>query len=331
MRSSMMSCGKVIVACLALAIVLLQQPASHASSYPPPGKTVTILVPYPAGGSGDILGRAIGEVLARQLSGTFIIQNLAGGSQTIASQRLARATPDGLTLMIGTVTNLAINPTMKTKLGYDPLKDFDPVSLTMVAPQYLIASPNFPASTIGELIVASKKSPGKFTYGSPGPGTSPHVAAELMAHRAGISMRHVPYTGAAPAFRDVMAGHIDMMFTTSVMSSVKAGQVKALGVAGGSRMPIAPEIPTIGESGLPGFEQSVWMGVIAPAGTPAEIVRTISEEIRKATQSGALRERLGAFGDEVELPASSPQEFRAFIVREIAKWKETVDLLGLSP
>ena len=240
MRSSMTSCGKVIVACLALAIVLLQQPASHASSYPPSGKTVTILVPYPAGGSGDILGRAIGEVLARQLSGTFIIQNVAGGSQTIASQRLARATPDGLTLMVGTVTNLAINPTMKTKLGYDPLKDFEPISLTMVAPQYLIASPKFPASTIGELIVASKKSPGKFTYGSPGPGTSPHVAAELMAHRAGISMRHVPYTGAAPAFRDVMAGHIDMMFTTSVMSSVKAGQVKALGVAGGSRMPIAP-------------------------------------------------------------------------------------------
>jgi tripartite-type tricarboxylate transporter receptor subunit TctC len=327
----MTSCGKFIAACLALFIVLLLQPVGQASSYPVSGKTVTILVPYPAGGSGDILGRAIGEVLARQLSGIFVIQNVAGGSQTIASQRLARAAPDGYTLMVGTVTNLAINPTMKTKLGYDPLKDFDPVSLTMVAPQYLIASSKFPVSTIGELIVASKKSPGKFTYGSPGPGTSPHVAAELMAHRAGISMRHVPYTGAAPAFRDVMAGHIDMMFITSVMSSVKAGQVKALGVASEKRMPIAPEIPTVGESGLPGFEQSVWMGVIAPSGTPPEIVRTISDEIRKASQSGALRERLGAFGDEVELPGSSPQEFRAFIVRETAKWRETVDLLGLSP
>ena len=128
MRSSMTSCGKVITACLALAIVLLQQPAGYASSYPASGRTVTILVPYPAGGPGDILGRAIGEVLARQLSGTFIIQNVAGGSQTIASLRLARATPDGYTLMVGTVTNLAINPTMKTTLGYDPLKDFDPVS-----------------------------------------------------------------------------------------------------------------------------------------------------------------------------------------------------------
>jgi tripartite-type tricarboxylate transporter receptor subunit TctC len=330
-RLSMTSCGKVIAACLALAVVGLQQPASHASAYPAPGKTVTILVPYPAGGPGDILGRAIGEVLARQLSGTVIIQNVAGGSQTIASQRLARAAPDGYTLMVGTVTNLAINPTMKTNLGYDPIKDFDPVSLTMVAPQYLIASPKFPANTVGELIAESKKSPGKFTYGSPGRGTSPHLAAELMAHRAGISIRHVPYTGAAPAFRDVMAGHIDMTFITSVMSSVKTGQVKALGVASAKRMPIAPDIPTFGESGLRGFEQSVWMGVIAPAGTPPDIISSISQEIRKATQSGALRERLGTYGDEVELPASSPEEFRAFIVREIAKWRETVNVLGLSP
>jgi tripartite-type tricarboxylate transporter receptor subunit TctC len=316
---------------MCLLFVLSQADESLANDHPAAGKTVTILVPYPPGGSGDILGRAIGEILSRQLSGTFIIQNVPGGSQTIASQRLARSTPDGYTLMIGTVTNLAINPTMKTKLGYDPLKDFEPVSLVMVAPQYLVTSPKFPANNVEELIVESKKVPGKFTFGSPGHGTSPHIAAALMAHRAGIEMRHVPYTGAAPAFRDVMAGHIDMTFITSVMSSVKAGQVKALAVASSKRMPVAPGIPTFGESGLPGFEQSVWMGVIAPAGTPPAIVRTISEEIANATKSGALRERLGAYGEEVDLPASKPEEFRAYIERQIAMWRETVNLLGLAP
>jgi tripartite-type tricarboxylate transporter receptor subunit TctC len=316
---------------MCLFIVLLQADASRASDYPAAGKTVTIIVPYPPGGPGDILGRAIGEVLARQLSGTFIIQNVPGGSQTIASQRLARSAPDGYTLMVGTVTNLAINPTMKTKLGYDPLKDFEPVSLVMVAPQYLVANPKFPANTVSELIAEGKKAPGKFTFGSPGHGTSPHIAAALMAHRAGVTMRHVPYTGAAPAFRDVMAGHIDMTFITSVLSSVKAGQVKALAVASAKRMPVAPGIPTFGESGLPGFEQSVWMGVIAPAGTPSVIVRTISDEIAKTTKSGALRERLGAYGEEVDLPASNPEEFRAYIERQIATWRETVNLLGLAP
>jgi tripartite-type tricarboxylate transporter receptor subunit TctC len=319
---------RAFLACLAMAVPAIAAP-TFAQDYP--SKTVTIIVPYPAGGLGDILPRAMAEVLAQQTGGTFIIDNKPGATQMIGARAAARANSDGYTLLFGSVTSLAINPSVKKELPYDPVKDFEPISLAFVSPQYLITRKDLPANSVRELLDLAKRDPGKLNYASGGPGSSSHLAGELLKTLAGISMTHVPYAGTGPAVRDVIGGHVDLTFTGSGMSQADAGQVKVLGVSSAVRAAAAPNVPTIAESGVPGYEATIWFGFLAPAGTPKAIVDKLSREIRTGIDSGALRERLKAGATEIELVGSTPEEFRAHIQKEIPQWRKVIEAANIQP
>jgi tripartite-type tricarboxylate transporter receptor subunit TctC len=324
--------------------------AAVAQDYPQ--RVVTIIVPYPAGGTGDILPRAMADVLAQQTGQNFIVDNKPGATQTIGARLAVSAKPDGYTIFFGSVTSLAINPGVKKELPYDPVRDFEPISLTFVggagerserparqlysecarrtlalnrarrrAPQYLLARRDLPANSVGELIELAKRMPGKLNYASIGPASSVHLAAELLKSMAGIDMTHVPYTGSGPAVRDTIAGHVDLTLTAGGMTY--ANQLKVLGVTSARRTSVAPQVPAIAET-LPGYEATVWFGFLAPAGTPKQIVGRLAAEMKTAVASGALRERLKVAAADIELAASTPDEFRTHIQKEIPHWRNVI-------
>ncbi len=294
-------------------------------------KIITIIVPYPAGGLGDILPRATADLLAQQTGQTFIIDNKPGATQMIGARAAAHAKPDGSTILFGSVTSLAINPGLKKTLPYDPVKDFDPISLTFVTPQYLITRRDLPVNTAQELIALAKREPGKLTYASGGIGSSSHLAGELLKTLAGISIVHVPYSGTGPAVRDVIGGHVDMTFTGSGMSYAVDNQVKVLAVTSAARAEAAPDVPTLDEVGVKGYEATIWFGFLAPAGTPKEIVDRLSVEIKKAIDSGALSHKLRATGNDIEFVGGTPAEFRTFIEKEIPRWREAIKNAHIQP
>lgn len=313
---------------IAAAMIGIAGPAA-AETYP--ARTVTIVVPYPAGGLGDILPRAMAQVLQEQTGQTFIVDNRPGATQSIGTRYAAHAAADGYTLLFGSVTSLALNPILKKDIPYDSLKDFEPIALTYMSPMYLVTRPDLKLNSVKDLIALAKAEPKKLNYSSGGVGSSSHLAAELFNTIAGTSMTHVPYAGTGPAIRDTMAGIVDLTFTGSGMSYAKQGQVRALAMTGATRSPAAPELPTLAESGLAGYEASIWFGFLAPAGTPAPIVDRLYAEMKKAVESGALRERLRAANDEIELVARPPQEFRAFIGKEIERWRSVTKAADLQP
>jgi tripartite-type tricarboxylate transporter receptor subunit TctC len=317
-----------LLACAACPAVAPAQDDPAKLDYPVkhdyPAKLVTIVVPYPAGGLGDILPRAVAEVLGRQMGITFIVDNKPGATQMIGTRIAARAKPDGATLLFGSVTSLAINPSVKRELPYDPVKDFAPISLTFVSPQFLVTRRDLPASSIQELIALAKREPGTLTYASGGAGSSSHLAGELFKTMTGTDMVHVPYTGTGPAVRDVIGGHVDLTYTGSGMTYAEAGEVKVLGVTSATRALAAPAVPTIAEAGVPGYQATIWFGFLAPAGTPEPIVERLSREIKTAVVTGALRERLKASATEIELVGSTPDEFRDFIAKEIPQWRAVI-------
>jgi tripartite-type tricarboxylate transporter receptor subunit TctC len=284
-------------------------------------RVVIMIVPYPAGGLGDILPRAMADVLAQQTGRTYIIDNKPGATQMIGARFAAGAKPDGATIFFGSVTSLAINPSTKKDMRYDPVKDFDPIALTFVSPQYLLARRGLAPNTMRELIELAKREPGKLNYASIGPGSSAHLAAELLKTLAGIDMTHVPYTGSAPAVRDTIAGHVDLTFTAGGMTYVD--QVKVLGVTSATRAAAAPQVPAIAET-VPGYEATIWFGFLAPAGTPRDVVDRMAREMKQAVDSGALRDRLKAAATEIELVATTPEEFRAHIQKEIPHWRRVI-------
>lgn len=318
-------------AAMAFVAALIACSAVTASAQTYPARTVTIVVPYPAGGLGDILPRAMAQVLQEQTGQTFIVDNRPGATQAIGTRYAAHVAPDGYTLLFGSVTSLALNPILKKDLLYDPLKDFDPIALTYMSPMYLVTRPDLKVNSVKDLIALAKSEPKKLNYSSGGVGSSSHLAAELFNTIAGTSMTHVPYAGTGPAIRDTMAGIVDLTFTGSGMSYAKQGQVKALATTGATRSQAAPEVPTLAESGLTGYEASIWFGFLAPAGTPAPIVDKLYAEMKKAVESGALKERLRAASDEVDLVAKPPQEFRAYIGKEIERWRSVTQTANLKP
>lgn len=318
-----------MVALSLVSLLLLSAPNASAETYP--SRVVTIVVPYPAGGLGDILPRAMAQVLGEQTGQTFIIDNKPGATQAIGTRYAAHAAPDGYTLLFGSVTSLSLNPILKKNLQYDPLKDFEPIALTYMSPMYLVTRPDLKVSSVKDLIALAKSEPKKLTYSSGGIGSSSHLAAELFNTMAGTSMTHVPYSGTGPAIRDTMAGVVDLTFTASGMSYAEQGQVKALATTGASRSAAAPDVPTLAESGLPGYEASIWFGFLAPKGTPKEIVDKLYAEMKKAVESGALRKKLKAMNDELALVAKSPDEFAAFIGEETARWRAVTRAAHLSP
>ena len=306
----------------AVAFVICVPSLGHTQSYP--SKTVTIVVPFPAGGVPDSVARASAELLAQKTGQPFIVDHRPGATQMIGMRSVAQARPDGHTLLFGTGTGLTINPNLKKDLPFDTLKDFAPISLIYSAPLFLVARPGLPVNSVKDLIELAKREPGKLNYASGGPGHSSHLAAELLKVLTGINITHVPYQGTAPAIRDVMAGHVDLMFIASGVQYSDKGQVKLLGVTGAKRSSAAPGLPTLAEAGVPGYSATAWFGLLAPAGTPNDIIVSLAGMVKDTIQTGAMLQKVKGNASEMEFAGSSPDEFREFIRSEYVLWQRVI-------
>ncbi|MBS79955.1 tripartite tricarboxylate transporter substrate binding protein [Variovorax sp.] len=295
-----------------------------------PDRPVTLVVPYPAGGSADILARTVGQKLAAQLGQPVVVENKGGAGTAIGARFVAEAKPDGYTLLLGTVSSQAINPAM-SKVGYDPVKDFVPVSALASIPFVLVAHPSAPYGSVAELLAAARQAPGSISYASAGPGTSNHLAGEMLASAAKLKLLHVPYRGSAPALADVLAGHVPLMFDlqTTSLPNIATHKLKPLAVTGSRRSPLLPDVPTVAESGLPGFEVSAWFGVFAPAKLPPPVLRQLSAAMAKVLEDPALAQRLREIGAEPD-PRNAAQ-FTAYVGEEAGKYATVVKTAGLAP
>src|SRR5262245_42117486 len=292
------------------------QPQSYAT------RPVRMLIPYPPGAATDTAARMLATRLSESLGQQVIPDNRTGASGMIATALLARAAPDGHTMMLVDVAHGA-NPALNDKMPYDTLKDLAAVSLVLRVPMFLLVNPSFPAQSVKELVAAAKASPGKYNYGSAGTGSTMYLIAELFKAQAGVNLVHVAYKGGAPALSDVMGGQIPMCFLSTVASlaQVKAGKVRALGISGRSRSPVAPEIPTIAESGVPGFEFYLWQAMIVPAGMPKPIMTRLNTDVVAALNHPSSNELLVNLG--AEPTPSTPQEADAHIKAEVERWTRT--------
>jgi len=288
-----------------------------------PIKPIRLIVGYAPGGATDIVARSIAAKMQETLGQTIIVENKAGAGSNIASEFVARSTPDGYTLLLGTVAN-ATNMTAYKNLGYDTMRDFVHITQTMTAPSVLAIHPSLPARNLVEFISLAKQTPGRIAFSSSGNGGSPHLAGELLKMRAGLDLIHVPYKGAAPALNDLLSGQVQMSFQTalSAIPHLKGGKLQVLGVASKKRMNSMPNVPTMAEAGLPDFEVSSWNGLFAPAKTPAHIVAALYQATIKALNSQDIRDKMDAQG--AEPVGSSPEEFRLFIKNEIDKWEQVI-------
>ncbi len=299
---------------------------AQPSSYPE--RAVRIIVPFPAGGATDLVARLLAEQMSASWKQPVIIENVAGATGAIGSAQAARAPRDGYTLIAGVGTTTAILKALRSKLAFDPINDFAPVSLITTFPNILVVRGDFPAASVGELIEVAKANPGKYTYASSGYGSSIHLGAELFKLTTATDILHVPYTGSAPAITALLGGHVDLIFDTmpSIWPNVQSGKLRALGVASLQRAPIAPELAAIAET-LPGFEVTSWEGILAPAGTPAAVITKIAEEIRRIAAEPTFVDSLRKLG--ALATSSTPEEFSAFIHAEYAKWQRVVREAGI--
>jgi tripartite-type tricarboxylate transporter receptor subunit TctC len=307
-----------------LVLLALLASTAHAAW---PDKPIRLVIPFPAGGGADGMARPLAAKLTAQLGQPVVLDHRTGAGGTIAAEVTAGAPPDGYTLMFATVGTHAINASLQ-KLRYDPVKDFTPIALTHVAPRVLVVHPSVPATSVKELIAHAKAKPGALTFGSSGNGGINHLSGELFKTMAGVDMLHVPYKGAAPAAVDLLGGRLTMVFDSIVVWSehLKSGKVRALGVSGATRSAALPNVPTIAEAGLPGFETANWLGVLAPARTPPEVVARLSAELKVAMADAEMRQLLIGLG--VDPIYSTPQEFADVIRKDIAKWAAVVKATG---
>lgn len=288
-----------------------------------PSQTVKIIVPFPPGGTTDILARQVANDLAQKWGVPVIIDNRAGASGTIGSEQLVRSPRDGYTLMV-TATHHVINPSLYKNLKYDTRTDFTPIALIASVPNVLVVNPSLPVKNVQELIKYAKDKPGVVSFGSAGVGGANHLAGELFKHAAGIDIVHVPYKGAAPALNDLIGGHIPMMFDSlpGVIQHIRSGQLRALGVTSLKRAPAAPEIPTIDESGVKGFDATAWFGMYAPGNMPAELTRKISGDVLGVLRSPRIQTQFAELGAD---PGTLSQpDFANFVNAEIAKWGKVI-------
>jgi len=315
---------------LGAALALLIAPRTGAQALYPT-RTIKLIVPYPAGGTTDLLGRLVADQIKTGLNATVIVENKPGAATMLGAEQVARAEPDGYTLLMATSTTLAINKTLYKKLPYDPVHDFAAIALVAAVPFALIVNPQIPAKTLAEFIAYAKAVPG-LAYGSAGNGSPHHLGAEMLKSAAGIDIRHVPYRGSIPAMLDVIAGHIPFMIVDlqPALQQIKEGKVRVLGVTTLERVAAAPEIPTIDEGGLKGFELVAWQGVVAPAGTPRGILDALAGQIAKLLTDPATRDRFAAIAIE-PLPGSTPDSFSAHIKNEIDRWAIIVKNSGAEP
>ena len=310
---------------IGLAAILSNAPA-RAGDYP--ARPVTLIVAFTPGGPSDVLARLLGKKLEQLLGQPFVIENRPGAGGNIAAEQAARAAPDGYTLLMGNNSILATNASLYKKIGYDPEQDFAPIMLIGSQPNILVVNPSVPANSMAELIALAKARPGQLNFASSGYGAAAHLAGELFKAEARIDIVHVAYKGAAPALQDVVAGHVQMMFATaaSVVGHVKDGLVRPLAVTTLTRTAVLPDIPTVAELGLPGFDATTWHGLVAPAGTPPDVIQALHRATVTALNDPALRKALGDLG--VDIVGSSPAEFSAYIKAEIPKWRAVVQAAG---
>jgi len=287
-------------------------------------QNVRFVVGFTPGGSSDILARALAAKLAESLGQPVVVENRPGAGGNLAAEVVAKSAPDGNTWLLGNNAILATNHALYTRLGYDPVKDFAPVALVAVQPNVLVVHPSVPAHSVAELIAYAKQHPGKLNYASTGVGVAAHLSGELFKAMAGVDMVHVPYKGAQPALTDVLAGQVQVMFatSTSVLPFIKAGRLRALAVTTAQRSPSMPELPTVAEAGVPGFESITWHGVVVPSQTPPSVIERLNRTINAVLAQKEFSERLSALGAEVA--GGTPQDFAAYIAREIPKWAKVV-------
>jgi tripartite-type tricarboxylate transporter receptor subunit TctC len=309
-----------------LAIVGLVASAACYAQYP--SKAIRFVVPFPPGGPLDIVARSIGQDLNKAWGQPVLVENRPGAGGNIGADVVAKAPPDGHTILMGAVSTHAINVWLYKSLPYDPLKDFAPVTLVTSVPNVLVVHPSVPAKNVRELISLAKARKGQLNFGSGSTGSAGHLAGELFKTMAGIDMVHIPYKGAAPAVADLLGGHVSLMFDNlaSGLPNIKAGRVRALAVTTLRRSPFLRELPTIDESGLRGFDVGTWFGVFAPAGAPSEIVARLNSGISRALRTPVMGERLAALGAEA-MP-NTPETFAAFVKAEMAKYKQIVQASG---
>ena len=293
-----------------------------------PDKPLRLIVPFPAGGATDFMARGMALRLGVELGQPIIIDNRSGAGGAPATEAVARAVPDGYTLLFGTMGTQVINPALYPKLRYDPIKDFAPISLTHITPRVLVVRATLPVKNMAELIALAKKQPGVLTYGSAGSGSSSHLSGALFESLANVDMLHVPYKGSAPVLMDVLAGRIDMSFDSYTVyeEHLKSGKVRALGVTSKTRMSILPQIPTMAESGLPDYEVSNWLGLLAPAGIPKDVLATLHAALGRAMATQALKQQLIGLG--VEPTFGRSEDFGLLIRTELPKWAALVKKSG---
>ena len=301
--------------------------ASPADTYP--SRIVKMIVPFPAGGTTDIFARHIGDRLAKAFGHNFVIDNRGGAGGNIGSDAVAKADPDGYTLLVGTVGTHAINSSLYTRMTFDPLKDFAPVAYLAGVPNIMEVNPkNVKATTVQEFIAEAKAAPKKLSFASSGNGTSIHPSGEMFKQMTGVELVHVPYRGSAPAVNDLIAGQVDVMFDNlpSSIEQVRGGNLRAIAVTSLKRSAALPDVPTIAESGLPGFDASSWFAIFAPAKTPPEIVAKLNAEVLKALADPELQKRFADLGGEIR--PYKPDELAAFVKAEIEKWAKVVKTSG---
>ena len=303
-------------------------PVADAQSPPYPTRPIRLVVPFPAGGTTDILARSVAQKLTEAWGQPVVVDNRPGAAGNIGAELVAKSPADGYTLLMGTVGTHAINASLYAKMPYDHVKDFVPVILVAGVPNVLVVNPAVPANSVQELIVYAKANPGKLNFASSGSGTSIHLAGELFKVSAGVQMTHIPYKGSSPALQDLIGGQVQLMFDNlpSALPQIKGGKLRALAVTSSTRAAVLPDVPTVAESGLPGFEASSWFGVLAPAGTPPAIVTRINAEVAKWLASPEARDKLLSQG--ANAVGGTPEDFARHIQVETAKWAKVVKESG---
>jgi tripartite-type tricarboxylate transporter receptor subunit TctC len=303
---------------LSLVFILVLTSLAHAQTWPT--RPLRLIVPTAPGGGTDFTGRLVAAKLSETLGQQVVVENRGGGGGSVGADNAAKATPDGYTLLLGSIATHAVNPALYKKLPYDHIKDFAPVSLIGTVPNVLVVHPSVPAKTFAEFISYAKANPGKINYGSSGVGSPPHLSMELLRSMTGINMVHVPYKGAGPALADLLGGQVQAMCTSLAgqITYIRAGRVRALGVTTLKRNPQLPEVPTIVESGLPGYEVTIWYAVFAPVATPKPVVARLNADMVKALNSPEMKERMALQG--MDPSPSTPAELAAFVKVETAKW-----------
>jgi tripartite-type tricarboxylate transporter receptor subunit TctC len=311
----------------AFAALVLSCGATFAQAYPQ--RPIKLVVGFPPGGGVDIIARSISQQLGERLGQTVIVENRAGAGGNIAAEQVARSTPDGHTLLVSAVSSLAISASLYKNPRYDLLKDLLPVAVVASVPNVLVVNPSVKANTVAELIALAKANPGKVNFGSAGNGTTVHFSGELFKSMAHIDMVHVPYKGAAPAMADLLGGQVQLMFDflSAAAPHIKSGRLRALGVTTATRSPLLPNVPTIAEAGLPGYQVLGNFGVLAPAGTPPEVVSRLNREIAAVVELPEVKERLISYAATPE--RETPEEFAKSLKAEVVKWSKIVDATGV--